>query len=876
MNPELSRIQQSDSPSSAWREWGPYLSERQWGTVREDYSPDGAAWDYLTHEDSRSRAYRWGEDGIFGWSDLDQFLCFSIALWNHRDPILKERLFGLTNDQGNHGEDVKECYHYLAGTPTHSYQRALYKYPQRPFPYQDLIDESARRRKDQPEYELVDTGVFEDDRYFDLFVEYAKSTPQDTAIRLTVCNRGPEVAELVLLPQLWCRNRWAWKPGFERPLIRASEGVLLVESARPGNFQLSYQGEPQILFTENETNEARLFGAKNPTPFVKDAFHEVIVNGKLDAVNPKGIGTKAGLRYDLTLAAGETQTILLRLSSANTAKVPWETVEETLHARRAECEQFYRELSPGLPPEEAEIHNQALAGLLWSKQYYHYNVADWLDGDPLQPPPPEDRKKGRNRHWRHFHAAEVLSMPDSWEYPWFAAWDLAFHCIPLALVDPALAKNQLLLLLREWYMHPNGQIPAYEWSFDDVNPPVHAWAAWRVYTIERRATGKADRAFLERVFHKLLMNFTWWVNRKDPQGNNVFEGGFLGLDNIGVFDRSAPLPDGSYIEQSDGTSWMAMFSLNMLTIALELAREEPAYEDVASKFLEHFFYIAEAMNDIGEDGVQLWDEDDGFYYDVLYRKDEPPIKLRVRSVVGLIPLFAVTNLDPDVAERFPAFWSRMDWFLRHRPEMMNNVASVMEPGVGERKVLSLVTKDRLRRILLRMLDPEEFLSPYGLRSLSRKHQDQPYNVRLDGHSFTVDYEPGESRTGSFGGNSNWRGPIWFPVNYLMIESLQRLDFYSGADLKVEMPTGSGNEMTLKEVAAKLEFCLLDLFKHDGQSRPNVADSCPGDTHETPLLLFHEYFDGDSGRGLGASHQTGWTALIAKVIQQVFVTAPVDV
>jgi len=871
MNPELERVHENSVGSSPWHRWGPYLSERQWGTVREDYSEGGTAWDYFTHDQARSRAYRWGEDGLLGISDRHQMLCFGLALWNGADPILKERCFGLTNSEGNHGEDVKEYYFYLDATPSHSYQKGLYKYPQAAFPYEELIRVNRDRGKEEREYELIDTGIFDEDRYFDVFAEYAKADPNDIWIRITIVNRGPDSAKLTVLPQLWFRNRWSWEPNDNKPSLKSTKKGISIDHNRYGPMYLAYEGKPDLLFTENDTNEEKVFGSPNPQPYVKDAFHELIVNGHAAAVNPAKKGTKAGLRYDLELKAGETQTIHLRLTTDAAASVTPEDCDEIIELRLKEADAYYEALSPKLPADEAAIQRQAFAGLLWSKQFYHYCVRQWLDGDPLQPKPPAARHNGRNHQWRHFQAAEVISMPDAWEYPWFAAWDLAFHTIPFALIDPHFAKNQLLLLLREWYTHPNGQIPAYEWAFGDVNPPVHAWAAWRVYTIERRATGAGDRAFLEKIFHKLLINFTWWVNQKDPQGNNVFQGGFLGLDNIGVFDRSAPLRDGTSIEQSDGTSWMAMYCLNMLTIALELAREEPAYEDVASKFLEHFLYIADAMNNIGEDGIELWDESDGFYYDVLLREGQA-VPMRVRSMVGLIPLLAVTNLDPDVEDRFPGFWSRMEWFMRNRPEMTGNVASVLEPGVGERRVLALVTKDRLVRILHRMLDESEFLSPYGIRALSRFHRDHPYEMQLDGHVWSIDYEPSESTTGSFGGNSNWRGPIWFPPNYLLVEALQRMDFYYGSEFKVEMPTGSGNEMSLSEVAAELEKRLLGLFKAGPEGRPCLRSGHQKQDWEQ-YLLFHEYFDGDTGRGLGASHQTGWTALIAKIVQQLYVTSP---
>jgi hypothetical protein len=877
VNAEQARLKENSSPDALWHRWGPYLAERQWGTVREDYSEDGAAWDYFTHDQARSRTYRWGEDGLLGFSDRHGMCNFSLALWNGVDPILKERLFGLTNSQGNHGEDVKECFFYLDNTPSHSYMKAMYRYPQTAYPYEDLVETNARRSRQEPEYELGDTGIFDEGRFFDVVVEYAKIDVNDIAVRISVTNQGPEAAGIVVLPQMWFRNRWSWSGG-EKPVIRRSQfDNLEVQHPRFGAYRLHVEGFPTALFTENETNVEKLYGTPNPQPYVKDAFHRYLIDGELAAVNPAMQGSKAGVVYDLKIGPGETHVLHLALVQDCEAPNP-EEADKIFKQRIDEADEFYDTITPGLNKELRAIQRQAFAGLLWGKQYYHYDVKLWLNGDTLQPTPPAQRLKGRNHQWPHFLAAEILSMPDKWEYPWFASWDLAFHCISFALIDPDFAKAQLALLLREWYMHPNGQIPAYEWAFGDVNPPVHAWAAWRVYQIEKRATGFADTDFLERVFHKLLMSFTWWVNRKDPGDHNVFEGGFLGLDNIGVFDRNQPLPDGSKIEQSDGTSWMAMFCLNMLTISLELAAKNPAYEDVASKFVEHFLFICHSINNMGEDNLELWDDEDGFYYDALYREGEPAKHVKVRSMVGLIPLFATTVLSPDTLEKFPHFSMRIEWLLEHRPELTEYIRPMTEPGQEERLLLTLAHRDKLGRIFTRLLDENEFLSGFGIRSLSRIYKDQPYTFNLDGHSYTIDYEPAESTTGSFGGNSNWRGPIWFPVNYLLIEALQRLDYYYGDSLKAEFPTGSGKEMTLGEVAAEIEKRLVSLFTKPkrGQLPPSLHGNRAFQRVDAQnLYLFHEYFDGDTGHGLGASHQTGWTGLIAKIIQQLYVTAYAD-
>jgi hypothetical protein len=874
---EKNRLSEARRRTAHWRRWGPYLSERQWGTVREDYSDGGSAWNYLSHDHARSRAYRWGEDGLLGISDNHQRLCFSVALWNGVDSILKERAFGLTGNEGNHGEDVKDYYFYLDNVPSHAYMKALYKYPQARFPYSDLVEENARRGRSRPEYELIDTGAFAENRYFDVFATYAKSTPEDIAIQIEVINRGPEHATVHVLPTLWFRNEWSWKTGAERPVLRdvSSHEVgtaIDADHADLGAYRLYAQAGGDALFTDNETNLQRLYGVPNPTTYVKDGIHERVVRENVAAVNPARSGTKASIWFAVSLEAGESRTIRLRLSNRRDLKDPLGTeFDETLATRRTEADAFYAGLNPFPISDDARaIQRQALAGMLWSKQFYHYIVREWLEGDPAQPPPPPGRKNGRNREWVHLYNDDILSMPDKWEYPWFAAWDLAFHVVPLAMIDPDFAKSQLMLLTREWYMHPNGQIPAYEWAFGDVNPPVHAWAALRVFRIERKMCGQGDYAFLERVFQKLMLNFTWWVNRKDAAGNNVFQGGFLGLDNIGIFDRSAELPTGGHIDQSDGTSWMAFYSLGMLAIALELALVNPVYEDIASKFYEHFLYIASAMNTSGARMAGLWDEDDHFYYDVLALPNGSKTPLRVRSMVGLIPLLAVENLDPHVLSRLPAFEKRMRWFIDNRPDLKDNVACMETKGAGERRLLSIVGKTRLREILQTMLDETEFLSPHGLRAVSRVHAERPYTLDVMGTRYRVDYEPAESSSGLFGGNSNWRGPVWFPLNFLLIEALQKFHFYHGDDLKVECPTGSGQHLTLWEVASEISHRLMDTFKRDEDGRRPVFggnDTFATDPHWRDYIPFYEYFHGDNGAGIGASHQTGWTGLVAKLIQQ---------
>ncbi len=878
MNAEQQRLQQSRDRIRHWKRWGPYLAERAWGTVREDYSAQGTAWDYFPHEHARSRAYRWNEDGIAGICDRHQLICFALVLWNERDPILKERLFGLSGPEGNHGEDVKEYYFYLDSTPTHSYMKYLYKYPHAAFPYRELVEENRRRGASQPEYELLDTGVFEQDRYFDVTVEYAKADVEDILVKITAINRGPDPARLRLLPTVWFRNVWSWGYDQPRPSLHklAGAGTAGVELEHAGNQHWLYcDGAPELLFTENETNCRLLFHSPNTCDFVKDGINDYVVHGRREGVNPQQVGTKAAAHYSLELASGGVATLRLRLTNidfAQRAASPFgPDFERTFTQRQYEADEFYGHIIPrDLSLDAQQVMRQGLAGMLWSKQFYHYVVKQWLDGDPGQPPPPQERRLGRNHEWTHLYNADVISMPDKWEYPWYAAWDLAFHCVALALVDSDFAKEQLILLLREWYMHPNGQLPAYEWALGDVNPPVHAWAAWRVYKIEKKRRGKGDREFLERVFHKLLLNFTWWVNRKDAEGRNVFQGGFLGLDNIGVFDRSQPLPTGGYLEQSDGTSWMAMYTLNLLAIALELASEEPAYEDVASKFWEHFIYIASAMNHMGADGVGLWDENDGFFYDVLRLPSGEYFPLKIRSAVGLIPLFAVETLEPELLERMRGFKRRLDWFVENRPDLTSNLACMRTLGRGERRLFSIVDRDKLTRILRYMLDEREFLSPFGIRALSQFHRDHPYELHVNGTLHRVDYEPAESTSGIFGGNSNWRGPVWFPINFLLIESLQKFHHYLGDAYQVEYPTGSGKMLTLWQVAAELSRRVTRLFLRAGDGRRPVygpAEKFQADPHWRDLVLFYEYFHGDTGAGLGASHQTGWTGLVAKLLQQ---------
>ena len=895
---EHQRLAESHAGSKPWKRWGPYLSERQWGTVREDYSPGGAAWEYFPHDQARSRAYRWGEDGLAGFSDSQSRLCLSLALWNGKDPILKERLFGLTNAEGNHGEDVKELYYYLDATPTHSYLKMLYKYPQGEFPYCNLVEESERRKADccNREYELLDTGLFDDDRYWDVFVEYAKADYADILMRVTVRNRGPEEATIHLLPQLLFRNTWTWDNS-ARPILRAeTNGSISAKHGTLGEFRLYCDGAPELLFCDNDTNVRRLYGETGAPGFFKDAFHEYVVDGNQAAINPQKTGTKSAVHYSVTVAAGGSCVIRLRLVNAGQASSLssssgkpsrskknlrqagslsyFSDFDSIFSQRIQEADEFYASIQNEISDADARsVQRQAFAGMIWSKQFYYYDIPPWLNGDPAMPPPPPERKHGRNSDWRHLNNADVISMPDKWEYPWYAAWDLGFHCVSFALIDPEFAKHQLVLLTREWYMHPNGQLPAYEWAFDDVNPPVHAWAAWRVFQIDRkqrRATEPADKgdlAFLERVFHKLMLNFTWWVNRKDAQGRNIFQGGFLGLDNIGVFDRSKPLPTGGYINQADGTSWMAMYCLNLLRIALELAKHNKVYEDIATKFFEHFLAIAAAING-EEDGMGLWDEQDEFYYDQLRTPGGREIPLKVQSMVGLIPLFAVETLEPELMEQLRDFAGRLKWVLAHRPELAKLVSHWEEIGVGERRLLSLLRGHRMKCLLRRMLDETQFLSDYGVRALSKVHAQNPFRLVLAEGTYEVSYWPAESENHLFGGNSNWRGPLWMPLNFLIIESLQKFHHYYGDDFKVECPTGSGKFITINEVADELSRRLAKLFLkgEDGQ-RPVLKyhPKLAGDPQFKDYVLFHEYFHGDTGRGCGASHQTGWTGLVAKLL-----------
>jgi mannosylglycerate hydrolase MGH1-like protein len=882
MTAEEQRLQASVEREVHWKRWGPYLSARQWGTVREDYSAGGDAWNYFPHDHARSRVYRWGEDGIGGICDRRQHICFAIALWNEKDPILKERFFGLTNSEGNHGEDVKEYYYYLDATPTSSYLKFLYKYPHAAYPYDLLVRENQRRTRLDPEYELIDTEIFRENRYFDVFVEYAKATAEDILIRITAWNRGPEPARLHLLPTIWFRNRWSWGDYDDRPdvhRIDAPAGTALVELSEfhYGKRWLLMEGTPELLFTENETNMELLYQQPSRTPYVKDAFHRYVVNGEQTAVNPAMMGTKAAAHYSAEIAPGKSWASHLRLLDRNPASDPPPAQEffgpafdAIFDQRLKEADEFYeRRIHVGMTDDPRLVQRQAFAGLLWGKQSYHYDVSRWLKGDPTQPTPDPARYQGRNHEWTYLYNSDVISMPDKWEYPWYAAWDLAFHCVAMALVDPDFAKEQLVLFLREWYMHPNGQLPAYEWAFGDVNPPVHAWAAWRVYKISGRIQGKPDRGFLERVFHKLLLNFTWWVNRKDPQGRNVFEGGFLGLDNIGVFDRSRPLAQGSFIEQSDGTSWMAMFCLDMLSMAMELAHEDPAYEDVASKFFEHFIHISQAMNDIGGQGIGLWDDQDGFYYDVLHLGDSAHIPMKVRSMVGLIPLFAVETYDPEDLQRLPNFMRRMQWFLDHHADVAEHVDMSRSTPQGTRLLLTIANREKLERIYRYVLDENEFFSPYGVRALSKFHGEHPFVLSVDGQTNSVNYEPAESSTDLFGGNSNWRGPVWFPMNFLLIESMQRVHYYYGNEFKVECPTGSGQQKSLWNVASELSRRLSHIFLRKDGRRPVYGDTAmfQDDPYWRDLILFYEYFHGETGAGLGASHQTGWTALVAKLLEQ---------
>ncbi len=880
---ERNRLQEAHEDKQPWYRWGPYLSERQWGTVREDYSASGDAWDFFPHEHARSRTYRWGEDGLMGISDDQGLVCFALALWNEADLILKERLFGLTNSEGNHGEDVKEYYFFLDNTPTHSYMKALYKYPQRAYPYNDLVQTNRNRSKEEPEYELFDTCVFEEDRYFDVTMEYAKVDPLDMLIRVSVTNHGPEAAPIHLLPTLWYRNTWSWGYDDRRPQLTAvkvkqgkaaKDEVRLVHAQHHdmGESWLACQGAPELLFTENETNNERLWGVPNHSAFVKDGIDETIVNKAEGKVNPEGVGTKVAAHYALMIEPGATQTIFLRLS-ANQQSKPFAEAETTFATRRAEADEFYRAISTARTDDERMVQRQALAGLLWSKQFFYYDVDQWLRGDPAGPPPPPQRS--RNKGWRHLSNFDIVIMPDTWEYPWYAAWDLAFHCIAMALIDSEFAKKQILLMLHERYMHPSGQLPAYEWAFSDVNPPVHGWVAWRIYMQEKERTGTGDTLFLERMFHKLMLNFTWWVNRKDAEENNIFEGGFLGLDNIGVFDRNTPLPDGMVLEQSDGTAWMGMFAAILLAMSLELSRTDPAYEDMADKLAEHFFYISDAIYGGERTGLGLWNEEDGFFYDKISTLDGRQMPLKVRSLVGLLPLLAIETFPTEIGATF--LEERMSWFIENRPYMQRLITRWQDTRwkkgtLKDVMMLAMVRGDDLRSLLRYMLDEAEFLSDYGIRGISKYHEAHPYVLQTPRRgTYMVNYQPGESTTGDFGGNSNWRGPIWFPINFLLVEVLYKYHRFYGNDLLVEYPTGSGTKMTLEQVADDLSRRLTNIFLRDEQGRRAVFGTnttFQNDPNWRDHIPFHEYFHGDTGRGVGASHQTGWTAVVANLLQQI--------
>ncbi len=863
MNAEQTRLTAPD-----WKKWGPYVSDRQWGTVREDYSQSGNAWNYVTHDMARSKTYRWGEEGIAGICDDEQYICFAIALWNKQDTIIKERYFGLSNPEGNHGEDVKELYYYLDSTPTHSYMKMLYKYPQQAFPYAQLVGENAGRNRNDPEFELIDTGIFNDNNYFDVSVEYAKNDTEDILIKITITNRGNAAAAVNILPTVWFRNTWSWGRHVNKPNIKQqSAGVLELHHNTIGEYWLIADDSPQWLFCDNETNSKKLYNADSATQYPKDGINDHIVNGA-STINPQQYGTKASANYNLTIGAGETTTLRLRLTK--NAAAAFDDFEQIFKARITDADSFYSDICKTKSADAAMVQRQAYAGMLWSKQFYDYNVFQWLNGDPAMPPPPAGRFGMRNHDWQHLAAREVISMPDKWEYPWFAAWDLAFHCITLAAIDADFAKKQLVLLTQEWFMHPNGQLPAYEWEFNDTNPPVHGMAAWEVYQIDKaQNNGTGDLFFLETVFHKLMLNFTWWVNRKDSAGNNVFEGGFLGLDNIGVFDRNAPLPTGGYIEQADGTSWMAMYALNLMRIATELSATNKTYIEIAVKFFDHFMYIAGALSSLGVDKEGLWDDDDGFFYDQIRFPDGGAEKLKVRSVVGLIPLFAVEVMsDADVLGS-PIFSERMKWFYDNRPDLSSQISRLNEPNANGMRLVSLLRGHRMKMLLKRMLDESEFLSDHGIRSVSKYHLENPYIINVEGKQFSVKYLPAESDSSLFGGNSNWRGPVWMPINFLLIESLRRFHQFYGDGFKVECPTGSGNFMSLQQVADELCRRLSGIFEKNAQGlRPVFGDNqkIQSDPNFADHILFHEYFDGDTGKGLGASHQTGWTGLIAGCIK----------
>lgn len=875
MQQEIERLRAHYAGTQPWLRWGPYLSERQWGTVREDYSPDGNAWQYFPHDHARSRTYRWGEDGLAGISDDQQRLCFGLALWNGKDPILKERLFGLTGPEGNHGEDVKELYYYLDNTPSHGYMEYLYKYPLQAFPYEDLVETNRQLDKTLPEYELIDTGVFGENHYVDVHITYAKAQAEDILIRIALTNRSRQPTLVHVLPKLWFRNEWVVDPHMDKPFIderMEMEGFERVRAWHPqlGTYYFYGPAASHGLFTENETNKWKIFGVGEPQPFVKDAFHEAVITGRHEPWESRGKGTQFAWVYPIALEPGERESIDLRLGPEAWESTPFgEGFDALLGQARASADAFYASIhGEDVSPDLARIQRQAFAGMLWTKQYYHIDIPTWLHGDPGQPTPPEERKKGRNHQWLHLNNADILSMPDKWEYPWYAAWDLAFHCIPLTYLDPDFAKNQLILILREWYMAPNGQIPAYEWNFSDVNPPVEAFAALKVYALEKERTGTGDLSFLKRVFQKLMINFTWWVNRKDLEGNNVFEGGFLGLDNIGIFDRSHGLPGGGVLEQADGTSWMALYCLNMMNMALEIAKSDKSFEDVATKFLEHFVYIAESINQIGEDGVGLWDDSDGFYYDLLHLPNGRYERVKIRSLVGLSPLFAVSVISADTLEQVPGFVERLNWFRNYRRKMGKR-AIVEEKENGD-ILLAMVSRERLERMLRAMLDEEEFLAPGGIRSISKYHLYHEYTLEINGAEHSIRYEPGESTTYMFGGNSNWRGPVWMPMNYMLIEALETYCGFYDQGCVGEFPSGSGTWMSLSQIAEQIARRLIGMFAANAEGyRPihGQEEKYAKDPHFRELILFYEYFHGDTSRGLGASHQTGWTGLVADLIQR---------
>ena len=874
MTPEELRLQESKKKN--WKKWGPYLTERQWGTVREDYSYDGNAWGFITHEQARSKAYRWGEEGIGGISDEQQNICLAFAFWNGKDPLIKERLFGLTGHEGNHGEDVKELYYYLDSTPTHSYMKMLYKYPQKEFPYTELVHTNRSRNRNEPEYELLDTKIFDKDEYFDIFLEYAKADSDDLIIKATIHNRAAEAAQLAIMPTIWFRNTWTWHQYNTIPEMRAiAPNAIALEHQSTEDYYVYFDDYPLLLFCNNETNVEKLYHTEGKKgAFYKDGINEFVVAGKRDAVNGKHRGTKACGLYNLNIKGGESATIQVRLSR-KAHEDPFENANTIMELRKQEADEFYAKIQAHITDEDVRhIQRQAFAGMMWGKQFYCYNVKEWIDSEPNNFRVSATRKNGRNSHWKHINNADIISMPDKWEYPWYAAWDSAFHCVPIAIIDPDFAKNQLLLFLSEAYMHPNGQIPAYEWNFGDVNPPVHAWSVMRVYRKDKNLNGgKGDMQFLERAFHKLLLNFTWWVNRKDDTGNNIFEGGFLGLDNIGVFDRSSPLPTGGHIEQADGTGWMAMYSLNMLRIAIELAEKNPVYQDLAGKFFEHFLHIAGAINGTTINNEGLWDSEDNFFYDMLCLPDGHSTRLKVRSIVGLIPLFAVETLKSEAYEKMPEFRKKLNFFSKNRPQLAGLVSRYSEPGKGERRLMALLNKYRIQKVLERMLDESEFLSDYGIRALSRYHKKNPYEFNVGGeYTLTVDYQPGESTSSMFGGNSNWRGPIWFPINYLIFESLLKYYDYYGDDFKIEHPKGSGKMHTLKDIAFMLCHRLMNIFREDSKGKRPVYhgnEKMQNDPHFKDHLLFYEYFHGDNGSGLGANHQTGWTGIIAEMMNKVY-------